>query len=245
MTNRAKTEGRKARRAVEKAVQLFARCTQKDYDGFVRRGISPHELAKHIAAEKLAADVREKLAADSVLCDLRFSIEMIEAIDEHMVVEFLEGLVEGDEVIDDAATHQWFREKLNSYRGVCVEFDAFAKEIGDSATAIGLSMACEQYDILFDGVVGGRPGDVGVFANTEGRCIFSEMLPPDQWRDLLPEKIGPFADWKQSSFELGGPNGPPKNPIKFIAETIAKNSSLRVGIVKEFGHVDPVSAQAG
>jgi hypothetical protein len=244
MTNRAKTEGHKARRAVEKAVQLFARYTPKDYDGFVGREISPHELAKHIAAEKLAADVREKLTADSALCDLRFSIEMIEAIDEHVVVEVLEYLVEGDDVIDDAATHQWFRKALDKHRDLCIEFDAFAKEIGDFATAIGLGMACEQYDILFDGVVGGRPGDVGVFANREGRRIFSEMLPPDQWRDLLPEKIGPFADWKQSTFELGGPNGPPTNPIKFIAETIAKNSSLRVGIVKEFGHVDPVSAEA-
>jgi hypothetical protein len=43
---------------------------------------------------------------------------------------------------------------------------------------------------------------------------------------------------------LSGPNGPPKNPIKFIAEIVAKDSSLRVGIVKKFGNVDPVSAEA-
>ena len=157
MTNRAKTEGRKARRAVEKAVQLVARYTPKDYDGFVRREISPHELAKHIAAEKLAADVREKLAADNALHDVRASIEMIEAIDEHVVVEFLEHLVEGDDVIDDAATHQWFRKALDKHRDLCIEFDAFAEEIGDFVAAIGLGMACEQYDILFEGVVGGRP----------------------------------------------------------------------------------------
>jgi hypothetical protein len=169
---------------------------------------------------------------------------MIENINEHTVVEILEQMVEGDEVIDDAATHQWFRNALDKYRDNCIKFDAQAEEMAAFATAIGLGTACEEYDILFDGVDGGGPGDVGVLANAEGRRVFSETLPPDQWRDLLPEKMEPFADWKQSSLTLSGPNGPPKSPVKFMAETVAKTCSLRVGIVKKFGNVDPVSTEA-
>ena len=60
--------------------------------------------ARAYITEKLAEDVREKLRAVGV------PAEVIESINEDTIVEFLEEVVEGDVVIDDAATHEWLRK---------------------------------------------------------------------------------------------------------------------------------------
>jgi len=66
--------------------------------------------ARVYITEKLADDVREKLRAAGVRA------EAIESINEDNVVEFLEEVVEGDAVIDDAATHERLRKALSNYR---------------------------------------------------------------------------------------------------------------------------------
>ena len=67
-----------------------------------------------VSGEKLARDLDvshstlvrwiEKLRAAGV------PAEVIESINEDTIVEFLEEVVEGDVVIDDAATHEWLRK---------------------------------------------------------------------------------------------------------------------------------------
>lgn len=73
--------------------------------------------ARAYITEKLADDVREKLRAAGVRA------EVIESINEDTVVEFLEEVVEGDVVTDDAATREWLRKALSNYRDTCIKLD--------------------------------------------------------------------------------------------------------------------------
>lgn len=260
MTSRAKAEARKARaiernkgllldrRAMKETAKIFAGMTQEDLDAMIAKygtDIAPHEMSKRIATEMLAWEVRKKLKVDNAEHDLGFPADMIEAIDEHMVVELLEGLVEGDRVIDDAATHQWFRNKLDNYRDLCIEFDGQAEEMEALATAIGLGAAMSgDFDVLIDTLPNSGPGDVGILANEAARAEFAEYITPDQWFDPFPEKINFGEGWKQTCFTFEGPEGPPQNPQRHFAEVIANNTSLRVGVLKKYGNVDPISAEA-
>lgn len=85
--------------------------------------ISPVELATRLLAGRLALEVRKKLKADQADgCD--FPDEVIEGVNEHNVVEMVEAMVEGDEVLDDAATHRWFRNILDTYRTACAKLNS-------------------------------------------------------------------------------------------------------------------------
>jgi hypothetical protein len=243
---RERNKGLFGERAIKEAAKFLKGWTQQDLDALATKygkDIAPHEVSKRIATEMLAFDVRKKLAADNADHDLGFPAEVIASINEHTVVEILEGLVEGDNVIDDAATHQWFRNKLDKYRDLCIDFDNKAKEMEVFATVIGLRQALSgDFDVLIDTVPDAKPGTVGVIANEAARAALSGCVQPDHWSDLPP--LPEWSAWKQTFVTFDGSEGPPKNPIKFFADTIANNSSLRVGIVRKYGSVDPVSAEA-
>jgi hypothetical protein len=265
MTSRAKAEARKARaiernkdRSFKKAAQMFDNFTPEQCDAFHAKycgndDIPPHEISKRIAREMLASEVREKIKADlpDKVLEVTPGMEDIippgatlygftDSINDDHVITLLEAMVEGDVVIDDAATHQWFRNKLSEYRDLEIKMDAEAFEMEALATTIGLAQATNggSFDVLVD-TVNDEPDAVGILANEAAQAIFPTS--PDDWRDLFPEKVDGFGEgWKQTRVTFNGEGPSPKKLLRHVAEAIANGSSLRVGIIKRFGIVDPV-----
>ena len=75
------------------------------------------EVAKFLARELLAEQVRNKIEAD-----LGEDDDPNYVVGDN-VVEILEELVEGDVVLDDAAEHRWFLNKLTQHRDLEMKLD--------------------------------------------------------------------------------------------------------------------------
>ena len=85
------------------------------------------ETALDAARISLASEVRDKLT--KIGKDLGKNAEEFTApespwfVSRDTVVEFLEELIEGDQVIDDPAIHRWFRNKLTEHRELEMKID--------------------------------------------------------------------------------------------------------------------------
>ena len=86
------------------------------------------DIAIFIARELLADQIRSKIK-DDLEADAAEAFTEPESplfLDGHNVIEILEELVEGgDAVINDAADHQWFRNKLAEQRDLEARIDQF------------------------------------------------------------------------------------------------------------------------
>lgn len=242
-------------RALKKTAKLIGSMTQEQHDALGAKYCSdpntpPHEIAKRLAREYLASEVRDKLKADHAdgVLDVPPHLAhitppgatlfgFIDSIDDNNVITLLEALVEGDLIIDDGGTHQWFRKKLDDYRESESKMEAGAYEMEALATTIGLTQAMDHFDILLDTVAEGDvPNSFGVLANEAARAILS----PDGWAALLPEKVEGFGEgWMQTRLTANGDVTPPPT-LQSVAQTIANATSLRVGIMKRYGNVDAV-----
>jgi reverse gyrase len=120
------------KRAAGRAAKLLLSLTPEENAALSKAtaGMNAVEVADMLMRRYVASEVREKLVADNMA-------DIAAKVDEHNVIENLEALVEGDEVIDDAATHKWFRDKLDWFR----EGTGRVKTISQS----DMKEACQKY----------------------------------------------------------------------------------------------------
>lgn len=221
-------------------------------------GKSPSEVMKQITRAMLADEVRHfrentrnepldaaakaEIFAEGALeipSDIRvMSHDVADLIDEDNVIEMLEMVIEGDEVIDDAATHQWLRKKLEEYRASCEKIDANAAEIEAFTTTVSILHAFDHYDILIDPTAGDADA-VGIMANALGRS----MLPADgeDWQQILPDEslTKGFLVTVAKSTDAR----PSKDLAQQIAKAIADNTTLRVAMIKPYGEIEPIEGK--
>jgi hypothetical protein len=178
------------------------------------KGADPIEAAKYIARKMLASEVLDKMVADGlditgpgVRAGLvrnfdKFkaeageanAIEYMKQSDDELsssfcnadnVVEMLEDMVEGDLVIDNGATHQWFKKKLDDYRDFEIKIDT--DEARDKSKMFALVAAVHNYDAIVASRTD-NPLSVGVLVNPKARLAFGDLkyitVPsfPDDWK---------------------------------------------------------------
>lgn len=264
MTSRTKAEARKAK-AIERdkgkdfaksykaAVKLIDSLSPEAVERFNKdmAGLGPVEIAKKIARKMLASEVGDKIKADLDDHPIELPAELsggynghtlygfADSIPENCVVELLEAMVEGDVVIDDGATHQWFRNKLDEYRDACIEMDKNAEETDALATMLNYTQALAEYDIILDTVHGGERGECAFLANEAGRDFVSDLVADDLWTSL-PEGIPGSEQWRSAQVVPVDKETFPGR--RKLAGLLAEHSSLRVGITGKFGKVEPAMA---
>ena len=213
---------------------------------------SPTELAKLMIAEYLASEVRDYMKAnlpnEPLGSDPKFrklfpdapldlmTHDIADTICAENVEEILEGMVEGDGVIDDAAVHQWHRKNLDDYRDACIKLDEGAEETNALATYLNYMQAFDTYDIILDTVDDDGPSEISVLANEAGRGVIPASVSADHWMDLPEED---FPGWKAISLV-------PPMPIsrhKLAGMFAEAAPSLHIGIVGKFGLVEPVTVE--
>jgi hypothetical protein len=75
-----------------------------------KQAAEAHAFAVHLARLLTASEFRDKIEADG------FEPAFVAAINADNVEEILAEMVEGDEVLDDAATHKAFQDLLDKHR---------------------------------------------------------------------------------------------------------------------------------
>lgn len=208
--------------------------------------IAPSELSKRMAAEVLAAEVQEKMKAElpdeplkpmtslpgapSFPADWPADLtthQLADNITGENVEEILEGMVEGDGILDDAAIHQWHKKKLDEFRDRCIEIDEHADEMMAFATGMNYALAIDsdEFDIIVDGVETTEPGMFSLIANEAGRIDI-----PSDWTDL------PFPGWKVTVVQCKDATLSRHGAARELAKC-----GRRVGFVEKFGRVVPIT----
>jgi hypothetical protein len=114
-------EAARARKAVKRAERLLNSLAPEELANLERRfiGKTAHQLSVELLREMAASAVRDKMIKD----DVGIPADMIETVTAGTVEDILSTMVEGDEIIDDAATHQAFRKILDDLREAVGKID--------------------------------------------------------------------------------------------------------------------------
>ena len=215
--------------------------------------LGPREFAKKVARQYLAHQVGEhaKKNLQPVLLRDVFSAADIPAdmpkdatiqdmwanVPEDMIVEVIEQMVEGDFVLDDAETHQWFRKKLDDYRDFCIKIDE--DPTTDILQAGFFLRALDYYDCLIQRDHGVSPTHGALVANAKTRAALSGNGFADiEWNaDGLP-----IPDDLRKDFQVGGivitvPSQPSWDPILKFAQLLVQVGNLRVAFIDKWGGV--------
>lgn len=79
-------------------------------------------------------------------------------------------------------------------------------------------------------------GHVGLVANEVARKLLSQAPVFGTWYDMRPRPELPHLRlWKY--LEVKPIEGAPENPAEAMAKELAENTSLRVGIMEDFGRL--------
>jgi hypothetical protein len=227
-------ESKRDWRSLKKAGKVLEQITQEQTDALVEKygtETPPHEISKRIAREMLASEMREKMLANGIAS----ASELQMAINDETIVEILEQLVEGDVVIDDAATHQWFRGKLAAYHDFQIQVDEDAEKLAALGTYIEMVKSLPNFDVVFEG---GRPdGVVAVIANETGRAAFRGVF--GEWNDAkaLPD------EWKIVAIETGHGKPATLESTRELATKLAEClEGARTGcVVGPYGKIEAVA----
>jgi len=264
MTTRAKAEARKARaierkkgqldiegygKAMLKAVELTKDWTDEQTRAVNAQfeGMHPCEVAKHFLRLMLADEVCEKIKTDLPNEPVEVPSEFegglpagfkvhafADIIDGDNVVEMIEGMVEGDAVLDDATVHQWFRKKLDNYRDQCIDFDNRRDELEALSTIQGLAMGFVRFDVLVDSTC--ALGEIQILVNDVALAKFvrSEPFADAEWFD-----VEGVPDWRFTN--LVGPKDP--SVPKRLATGLAKATGLRCAVIKKYGILEAITEE--
>jgi hypothetical protein len=165
----------------------------------------PVVVAKGLSLDMLAFEVREKIVADGILkrrqdpelkavAIAKFGSTFSDMSDEDLlasiqgenVVEMLEQVVNGYEVIDDAATHQWLRDKLAAHYDSEIRIDNEADQVRAEASILNLTFALSQHDVLV--ALSSDHEHLHVFTNEKARAVIKDALGPLEPIPMFPDE---------------------------------------------------------
>jgi hypothetical protein len=176
-------------------------------------GDDPIDIAKGIAADMLASEVREEFASVIKPKDyagirenfarefdmpefLKLSNdETLGFIDGENVEDILECIVNGDGIIEDAGKARWFRDKLAAFRDFGINLDNNATQIHAETVVLNLLKAIHQFDVIVDTCP--EPNAIGIIVNAKGREVFGAVA------EYEPVPILP-GDWQGFSLTQEG-----------------------------------------
>jgi hypothetical protein len=212
----------------------------------------PVELDRGITRKMLAFEVREKFAERftsegyaGLRADfarefdapeiLKFTdAQTLGFVDGENVMEMLEHIVNGDAIIDDGASAQWFRDLYNKQLDHEIEIDASPDETRAKIAVLNLGAAINQHDVLVG--TGGKDDGLVVLANEGAREIMGSV----EWGEALG-----FPDYWQA-FTLVSDEGKKTTDAdaQAMAEQFAKEfDELCVGyFIGNYGNCKTVQA---
>jgi hypothetical protein len=233
------TKTAKADPSIEKHAGMLAAMAEK-----YGNGTPPEELLHYHSREELPAFVRLLVKAGALRHEVSLdaaTAQMLENATANTAVGLVERLVEGDIVLDNAATHRWLRRALQRHRDLAILYDDWGEAIEDKAAFTALLSALRDFDVLFSPRTE-EPSVVGVIANTKARPALEGRIKRDEWDCFFSR----HNEWKYACLRLDGPGGLPPDPLRSAAAAFARQCpELRVGVLKRFGKVDPVAPFAG
>lgn len=203
---------------------------------------SEDEAVAHII--EAASAQGERLDPEQVRKDYRemaklTTHEFTDTITDENVVEILELCVNGDLVIDDARIHQWHRKKLDEYKDACINIDGpESDQVEAFGTAVLLFRALKEYDVLFEPQKGTKL-DFNILANAAGRELFEGIV--DEWHKILPTDDENLTNGFLFASIYGSAAKPHGDYIRYVATEVANTTTLRVGIIKPYGDVEPIT----
>lgn len=220
------------------------------------RELGPRELAKTIARRVLVAEVGEHARENLKPVLIRDAFPEISAdlpkdatiqdlwshIPEDEIIEVIEHMVEGDLVLDDAATHQWFKKKLDDYRDFCIRIDAPGSEVDQIQAGMFLA-SLDHFDLLIQRDAGVSPTHAILTANTKARDLLAALELSDniEWNtDGLPaglvEKF--LKDFQNGGIVLTTPTEPSWDPLLKFAQLLGQHGGLKVAFIDKWGGVE-------
>ena len=194
-------------------------------------GDDPIDIAKGIAADMLAVEVREEFASvikpeDYAGIRENFAREFnmpeflklsndetLGFIDGKHVEDILECIVNGDGIIDDAGKAKWFRAKLAAFRDFGINLDNNATQIHGETVVLNLVKAIHEFDVIVDTCA--EPTAIGIIVNAKGREVFGAL-------DYEPVKVLP-GDWQGFTLTQEG-----------VKQTDATLQKMAATLTKEF-----------
>jgi hypothetical protein len=193
-------------------------------------GDDPIDIAKGIAADMLASEVREEFASvikpeDYAGIRENFAREFnmpeflklsndetLGFIDGEHVEDILECIVNGDGIIEDAGKAKWFRDKLAAFRDFGINLDNNATQIHAETVVLNLLKAIHQFDVIVDTCP--EPTAIGIIVNAKGREVFGDCA------EYEPVPVLP-GDWQGFSLTQEGVKQTDAT-VQKIATTLAK-----------------------
>lgn len=172
---------------------------------FILRGILVSEISGYMKERGVLAPIaqatRDDLVANGITEAASLTDEQTVQVQltRDNVIENLEYVVNGPEVLPDDEAAAWFKRKLAEYYEAEEKLEALREDAERAATAINLTFAFCDYDILLSN----RQTDGGfeILANEKARELMKLFVPDESnWR-----KLDVPGDWRAIGMESHKP----------------------------------------
>jgi hypothetical protein len=111
----------RARKAMKRAEKVLGSLSPQELSAFKARCVNKtaHQIAISTTRDMFALQLREQIVKD----DIGVPADVIDCINGDNIEEILSMMVEGDEIIDDGATHQSLRKLLDDLREMVAKLE--------------------------------------------------------------------------------------------------------------------------
>ena len=122
---------KKAAKTLNASHRILSSLSQEEIDNMEAKweGQTPTEVAQSLAKEYIADEVRDYMRGFDF-----FTEENIAAVTGEHIEELLAGMVEGDDILDNAEVHAFHRRKLDELRDIHARIEGAGPPFGDAKT---------------------------------------------------------------------------------------------------------------